>query len=154
MPKVTQLGSSKAKTETHVSYVLHCVCVSVCLLVIPSCLTLCNPTDCSPPGSSVYEILQARILEWVAVPFSRGIFLCQGLNPGLLHCRQILYLLNHQGSPCVMLTLLKLNVHTSHTGILLKCRFQGIRSGVRPEVCVSRKLPSDSTLCYWSQNTL
>ena len=36
-----------------------------------SYLTLCNPMDCSPPGSSVREILQARILEWVAVPFSR-----------------------------------------------------------------------------------
>ena len=37
-----------------------------------SCLTLCNPTDCSPPGSSVHGILQARILEWVAMPSSKG----------------------------------------------------------------------------------
>ena len=37
-----------------------------------SCLTLCGPMDCSPPGSSVHEILQARILEWVAMPSSRG----------------------------------------------------------------------------------
>ena len=44
--------------------------VFVCLLVILSCMTLCDPMD--PPGSSVHEILQARILEWVAVPFSRG----------------------------------------------------------------------------------
>ena len=36
------------------------------------CPTLCDPTDCSPPGSSVHGILQARILEWVAMPFSRG----------------------------------------------------------------------------------
>ena len=36
------------------------------------CLTLCNPMDCSPPGSSVPGILQARILEWVAIPSSRG----------------------------------------------------------------------------------
>ena len=36
------------------------------------CLTLCNPMDCSPPGSSVHGILQTRILEWVAMPFSRG----------------------------------------------------------------------------------
>ena len=36
------------------------------------CLTLWDPTDCSPPGSSVHGILQARILEWVAIPFSRG----------------------------------------------------------------------------------
>ena len=36
------------------------------------CPTLCDPMDCSPPGSSVHGILQARILEWVAIPFSRG----------------------------------------------------------------------------------
>ena len=36
------------------------------------CLILCDPMDHSPPGSSVYEILQARILEWVAMPSSRG----------------------------------------------------------------------------------
>ena len=44
-----------------------CVC-----LVAQSCLTLCDPVDCSPPGSSVHGILQARILEWVAMPSSRG----------------------------------------------------------------------------------
>ena len=37
-----------------------------------SCLTLCNPVDCSPPGSSIHGILQARILEWVAISSSRG----------------------------------------------------------------------------------
>ena len=41
------------------------------VLVAQSGLTLCDPTDCSPPGSSVHGILQARILGWVAVPFSR-----------------------------------------------------------------------------------
>ena len=46
------------------------VCVFV--LITQSCLTLCNPMDCSPPGSSVHGPLQARILEWVAIPFSRG----------------------------------------------------------------------------------
>ena len=39
---------------------------------LQSCLTLCDPMDCSPPGSSVHGILQARILEWVAMPSSRG----------------------------------------------------------------------------------
>ena len=39
---------------------------------LQSCLTLYDPTDCSPPGSSVHEILQARMLEWVSIPFSRG----------------------------------------------------------------------------------
>ena len=40
-------------------------------LVAQSCLTLRDPMDCSPPGSSVHGILEARILEWVAIPFSR-----------------------------------------------------------------------------------
>ena len=40
--------------------------------IAQSCPTLCDPLDCSPPGSSVHGILQARILEWVAISFSRG----------------------------------------------------------------------------------
>ena len=43
------------------------------LLLFPFwCLTLCDPMDCSPPGSSIHGIFQARILEWVAISFSRG----------------------------------------------------------------------------------
>ena len=41
-------------------------------LVAQSCPTLCNPMDCSPPGSSVHRILQARILKWIAISSSRG----------------------------------------------------------------------------------
>ena len=44
----------------------------VALLVTKLCLTLCDPMDFSPPASSVHGILQARILQWVAMPFSRG----------------------------------------------------------------------------------
>ena len=43
-----------------------------CVLVAQLCPTLCDPMDYSPPGSSVHGMLQARILEWAAVPFSRG----------------------------------------------------------------------------------
>ena len=46
--------------------------VKVKVLVAQSCLTLCNPMDCSSPGSSIYGIFQARILEWVVILFSRG----------------------------------------------------------------------------------
>ena len=106
-------------------------------LVTQSCLTLCDPKDCSPPGSSVHGILQARIMDGMACPppwdlpnpgtesrspslqadslpseppgksintvmgslsLLQGIFPTQGPNPGLLHCRQILYCLSHQGS--------------------------------------------------------
>ena len=72
------------------------------------CLTLHDPMDCSPPGSSDHGILQARILEWVAISsrlpchLCQGIFPTQGSNPCLLcllHFRRILYPLNHLGSP-------------------------------------------------------
>ena len=53
-----------------------CVCVCVCACMhaksLQSCLTLCHPMDCSLPDPSVHGILQARILEWVAMPSSRG----------------------------------------------------------------------------------
>ena len=45
---------------------------SVKVLITQSCPTLCNPMDCTRPSSSVHGIFQARILEWVAIPFSRG----------------------------------------------------------------------------------
>ena len=64
-----------------------------------SCPTLCDPIDGSPPGSSVHGFLQARTLELVAISFSKGIFSTQESNPGLLHCRQILYWLSYEGSP-------------------------------------------------------
>ena len=63
--------------------------------VTQSCPTLCDPIDCSPPGSSVCGILQARILK--QVPPSPG-YLNNLLNPHLFHCRRILYRLSHQRS--------------------------------------------------------
>ena len=46
----------------------------LCMKVVVTqlCQTLCNPMDCSPPGTTVLGILQAKIMEWVAIPFSRG----------------------------------------------------------------------------------
>ena len=52
---------------------------------LQSYLTLCNPVDHSLPGSSVHGIRQARILEWVAMPSSGGIFLTQGSTPHVLY---------------------------------------------------------------------
>ncbi|CAM9291712.1 unnamed protein product [Rangifer tarandus platyrhynchus] len=69
------------------------------VLVTQLCPTLCDPMNCSPPRSSIHGILRARILELGSHFFLQGVFLTQGLNPGLLHCRQILYHLTHQGSP-------------------------------------------------------
>ena len=88
--------------------------VKVKVLVTQPCLTLCNPMDNSSPSSSLPEILQARILEWVAIPFSRGIFSIQGSNPGLPQCRWILYHLSHQGSS-------KLDSQKTLSIILQKC---------------------------------
>ena len=58
------VGASKSLT--------HVATVNVLGLVAQSCLTPCDPMDCNPPGSSVHGILQAGILEWVALPSSRG----------------------------------------------------------------------------------
>ena len=49
-----------------------CVCVCVCVCISHSVMSDCGPLDCSPPGSSVHGILQARILEWVTISYSRG----------------------------------------------------------------------------------
>ena len=67
-----------------------------------SCLTLCDPMDCSPQAPLSMGILQARILEWIAMPSSRRSSPTQGSNPGLLHRRWILYNLNYQGHPRIL----------------------------------------------------
>ena len=55
---------------THIPEIHKCE-NSECVLSLQLCPTLCDPMDCSPLGSSVYGILQARVLEWFAIPFSR-----------------------------------------------------------------------------------
>ena len=79
------------------------VCVCVCVLVSQLCPTLCDPHGLYLTGSSVHGILQARILEWVAIPFSRGSS-NPGIKPGLLHYRRILDHLNHLGSHGLVFT--------------------------------------------------
>ena len=78
-------GSSRPKDWTCISCIsrqilYHCTTgeaqVNVLgVLVAQSCLTLCDPVDCGLPGPSVHGILQARVLEWIAIPLSRGSFL-------------------------------------------------------------------------------
>ena len=70
------------------------------------CLTFCDPMDCSLPNSSVHRVLHARILEWVAIPFSRG-------SSQPRDQTQILYLLSHHGRPRPSPVLL-LSKETSH----------------------------------------
>ena len=67
------------------------------VLVTQPCLTPFDLMNWSLPGSSVHGILQARTLALLAIPFFRGSSPTQGSNPGLLHCRQILYHLSPQG---------------------------------------------------------
>ena len=66
-----------ATSEFSISFFIHSTLYFfflgiVCVLVAQSCPTPCDPMDCSPSGSSVHGILQARVVEWVAIPFSRG----------------------------------------------------------------------------------
>ena len=69
-------------------------------LVANSCPSLCDPVDCSMPDSSVHGISQARILEWVAISFSRGSPTPQGWNLCLLHWQSDSLPLSYQGSLC------------------------------------------------------
>ena len=68
-------------------------------LVIQSCPTLCDPTDCSPPGSSVRGDSPGKHIGVGCHALLQGIVLTQESNQGLLHCRWTLYLQSHQGSP-------------------------------------------------------
>ena len=72
---------------------------TVLCLVTQSCLTLCNPIDCGRPGSSVRGDFQGKNTRVCCHALLQGIFLTQGLNPGLSNCKKILYHLSHQGSP-------------------------------------------------------
>ena len=76
----------------------HC---AVCL-VAQSCLTLYDPLDCSPPGSSVHGDSLGKNTGVGCHALLQGIFPNPGIEPGSLHCRQILYHLSHQGSPRVL----------------------------------------------------
>ena len=88
------------KYSVFVYYIyIYMYCIYEKVRVTQLCPAVCNPVDYSLPLSSVHGILQAGILEWVAVSFSKGICPTQGSNPGLPHCRQILYPLSYQGSP-------------------------------------------------------
>ena len=69
--------------------------ICCCCLAAQSCLTLCNPMDCSPPGSSVHGDSPVKNTGVGSYALLQGIVPTQGSNPGVLHCRQILYHLSH-----------------------------------------------------------
>ena len=76
----------------------YLVCVYVCFSRF-KCVHFCDPMHCSPPGSSVHGILQAKDTGVGCYSLLQGIVPTQGSNRGLLHCGQFLYHLSHQGSP-------------------------------------------------------
>ena len=71
-------------------------------LVPHSCPTFCDPTECSLPGSSVHGDSPGKNAGVGCHALLQGIFPTQGSNPGLPHCRQILYQLSHKGSPRIL----------------------------------------------------
>ena len=82
-----------------------CRDMCVCVFVTQLCLILCNAMDCSLPGSSVHGISQARILEWVAISFSRGFY--QPRDQTYVSCiAGGFFTADHQRSPYVINTVL------------------------------------------------
>ena len=77
------------------------------LLVTQLCPALCDPMDCSPPGSFVHGDSPGKNTRVDCHALLQGIFPIQGSNPGLSHCRRILYWLSHKGSPIYTLPCVK-----------------------------------------------
>ena len=96
-----------------------CFICAVLYLVTPSCPTLCSPMDCSPPGSSVSGILQARILKWVAIPFSRGS--SQPRDWTGVSCLQADSLSSEpQGKPAIWIVQMRINLKCLHVIIVVR----------------------------------
>ena len=87
------------KIKKHI--VLHTHCTVLCL-VAQWCPTLCDPMDCSPPGSSVHGDSPGKNTRVGCHTLLQGIFPTQESDPGIWHCRRILYSLSHQGSQRVL----------------------------------------------------
>ena len=115
---------------------------------LQSCLTLCDPMDCSPAGSSVHGVFQARILEWVAMPSSR-----RSPDPN----QHLLRLLLFQGGSLPLVPLEKPLYRKS----FVKCTEQKLERGLAPgKPCSSIYNKSifvfntEHTLFHWIQNTV
>ena len=90
------------KEERQVSSLPKAANQLCCMLVTRSCLTLCDPMACSPPGSSVHGNSAGKNTGVGCHALLQGILPTLGSNPGLSHCRRILYYLNDQGSPRIL----------------------------------------------------
>ena len=78
--QIKQIIAEALQTQVYLKWECKVTWLHLCAKLVQSCSTLCHPMDCSPPGSSAYWILQARILEWLSCPPS-GIFPTQEWNP-------------------------------------------------------------------------
>ena len=85
-----------------VLYACDSISVSYGCLITQSYPSLCNPVDCTLPGSSVHGDSPGKNTGVGCHVLLQGIFPTQGSNPGLPHCRWILYRLSHQGSPWIL----------------------------------------------------
>ena len=104
---------------------------AVLWLVTQSCPTLCNLMACSPLGSSVHGDSPGKNTEVGCHALLQEIFPTQGLNPGLLHCRQILYQLSCQGSPVLLVDWLFYHYEMAHLlsdkfFIVVLCSLSGV----------------------------
>ena len=103
--------------------------VEVEVLVAQSCPTLCDPMDCSPPGSSIHGIFQARKPEWVAISFSRGSSRPRD-QTRVSRIASRLYSLSHQGRPMKIVNSSKydhLGLPRWHSGRISTCQFKGCK---------------------------
>ena len=119
-------GRLKKKPSTQI-YIFVCVCVCMCVFlcvcmlcsVVQSYPTLCDPMDCSLPVSSVHGDFTGKNTRRGCHALLQGIFPTQRSNPGLLHCRQILYQLSPLGNPYICIVMTDLHCCTVETSTTL-----------------------------------
>ena len=134
--------------------------LTVTFLVAQLCPTLWDPMHCNPPASSVHGDSPGKSIGMGCHALLQGIFPTQGLNPGLSHCRWILYHLSHQGSPRILevdsLSLLQGNFLTQESNQgLLHCRrilyqwsYQGSSRFSVPQLLIISLLPEAKPLSH------
>ena len=123
----------------------------VCAKSVHSCLTLCDPVDYSPPSSSVHKIFQARILKWIAMPFSRGSSQVRDRTwVSYVSCidSRVLYYEGHLGSLISMWNECNCMVVWTVFGIFLI--WDGNENGPFPVLCPLLSFPN--LLTYWVQH--
>ena len=118
---------------------------------LQSCPTLCDPMDCSPPGSSVQGSSEARMLEWVAISFSRGSSPLRDWTQVSWTAGQILYHLSHKGSPMKWFS----SVQFSRSVVLDSLRPHGLQHARLPCPSPTPRIYSNSCpLSQWCHPTI